>query len=78
MWFVLHALRNNNINYDNENIKSADMGYCMSRAYWGKGLMTEALIAVMDYLFEVVGLNRVAACLDANNPKSGRVMENPE
>ncbi len=37
--------------------------------------MPEALKAVMDYLFDVVGLNRVAACHDANNAKSGRVME---
>ena len=59
----------------NESIEAADMGYCMSRAYWGQGLMPEALMAVMDFLFDVVGLNRVAACHDANNPKSGRVME---
>ena len=58
-----------------ESIDAAEMGYCMSRAYWGQGLMPEALMAVMDYLFDVVGLNRVAACHDANNPKSGRVME---
>ena len=59
----------------NESIEAADMGYCMSRAYWGQGLMPEALVAVMDYLFDCVGVNRVAACYDANNPKSGRVME---
>ncbi|MCR5726223.1 MAG: GNAT family N-acetyltransferase [Lachnospiraceae bacterium] len=59
----------------NEKVESADIGYCMSRAYWGKGLMPEALKAVMDYLFDVIGLNRVAACHDANNPKSGRVMD---
>ena len=58
-----------------ESINAAEMGYCMSRAYWGQGLMPEALKAVMDYLFDVVGLNRVAACHDANNPKSGRVMD---
>ncbi len=58
-----------------ENIEAADMGYCMSRAYWGKGLMPEALKAVMDFLFDEVGLNRVASCHDVNNPKSGRVME---
>ena len=58
-----------------ESIDAAEMGYCMSRAYWGQELMPEALKAVMDYLFDVVGLNRVAACHDANNPKSGRVME---
>ena len=58
-----------------ESIDAAEMGYCMSQAYWGQGLMPEALRAVMDYLFDVVGLNRVAACHDANNPKSGRVMD---
>ena len=59
----------------NERTEAADMGYCMSRTYWGQGLMPEALTAVTDYLFDVIGLNRVAACHDANNPKSGRVME---
>ncbi len=58
-----------------ESIDAAEMGYCMSQAYWGQGLMPEALKAVMDYLFDTVGLNRVAACHDANNPKSGRVMK---
>ena len=58
-----------------ESIDAGEMGYCMSRAYWGQGLMPEALSAVMDHLFDVVGLNRVAACHDAKNPKSGRVME---
>ena len=37
--------------------------------------MPEALKAVMDYLFDVVGLNRIAACHDVNNPRSGRVMD---
>lgn len=58
-----------------ENIDSADIGYCMARAYWGQGYMPEALKAVMRYLFEVVGMNRVAALHDANNAKSGRVMD---
>lgn len=59
----------------NECTEAADMGYCMSRAYWGQGLMPEALNVVISYLFDVVGLNRIAACHDVNNPKSGRVME---
>ena len=32
-------------------------------------------MAVLDHLFDAVGLNRVAAYHDANNPRSGRVME---
>lgn len=59
----------------NEEIESADVGYCMSRAYWGRGIMPEALRAVIKYLFEEVGMNRIAACHDVNNPKSGRVMD---
>ena len=58
-----------------EDIAAADMGYCMGKAWWGKGLMPEALHAVIAFLFEEVGLNRIAACHDVNNPKSGRVME---
>lgn len=62
------------INLD-EKIDAAEIGYCLSRKYWGHGIIPEALKAVMDYLFDVVGLNRVAACHDANNTKSGRVMD---
>ena len=37
--------------------------------------MPEALRAVINYLFEEAGMNRIAATHDRNNPKSGRVME---
>ena len=58
-----------------ESAESAEIGYCLSRAFWGRGIMPEALRAVMDYLFHTTGVGRVAACHDVNNPKSGRVME---
>lgn len=58
-----------------EAVEEAQIGYCMSRSFWGQGIMTEALRAVEDYLFETVGVNRIAASHDANNPKSGRVMD---
>ena len=58
-----------------EETESAEIGYCMSRAYWGRGIMPEALRAVTDYLFDTAGVNRVTACHDANNPKSGRAMQ---
>ena len=48
----------------NESVESADIGYCMGKAWWGLGIMAEALSAVVDYLFAEVGLNRVAACHD--------------
>ncbi len=59
----------------NENIEAAEIGYCMGKAYWGQGLMPEALKAVIDYLFDVAGMNRISAGHDVNNPKSGRVMD---
>ena len=58
-----------------EAVEAAELGYCLGRAYWGQGIMTEALAAVMDDLFERVRVNRVAAYHDANNQASGRVME---
>ena len=59
----------------NEATEAAEIGYCLSRAEWGRGIMPEALRAVMAYLFGEVSLNRVCAAHDARNPKSGRVME---
>jgi len=58
-----------------ESVEAAEIGYCMSRVLWGRGIMPEALKAVMDFLFDEVGFNRVAACHASENPKSGRVME---
>ena len=58
-----------------KKVDGATMGYCMSRAHWGKGIMPEALKAVIDYFFDEVGFNRVDADHDIENPKSGRVMQ---
>ena len=58
-----------------EKTRCAAMGYCMSRAHWRKGIMPEALNALVDFLFDEVGFNRIEAEHDVNNPASGRVME---
>lgn len=47
----------------------------MGRKWWGRGIMPEALRAVTAFLFDEVGVNRVEATHDLNNPKSGRVMD---
>jgi len=57
-----------------EETESAELGYCIGRRYWGQGITPEALRAVLDYLFDEVGLQRVYARYDAANPNSGRVM----
>ena len=58
-----------------ETVNAAEIGYCLGRAYWGRGIMPEALCAVLDFLFDEAGFNRIPACHDVGNPKSGRVME---
>lgn len=50
------------------------VGYCVSRKYWNRSIMTEALGKVIDYLFGTVGYYRIEATHDAENPASGRVM----
>jgi len=59
----------------NEKTQEAELGYCIGRAYWGKGIMPEALKAILDHLFDEVGFHRIVAYHDVNNPRSGRVME---
>ena len=59
----------------NKEVDAATMGYCMSRAHWGKGVMTEALTAVIEFFFDEVGFNRIYADHAVDNPASGRVME---
>ena len=57
-----------------ERVGGAELGYCIGRAFWGRGIMLEALNAVIDFFFDEVGANRITAKHDAENPKSGRVM----
>lgn len=58
-----------------ERVGTAETGYCLGRAYWHKGLMTEALGAVIDFMFDEVGVNKIVAYHDPRNPHSGGVMK---
>ena len=59
----------------NGEYKSAEVGYSLSRDYWNRGIMTEALRAVLAYGFDQLNLNRIEAQHAVENPASGRVME---
>lgn len=50
------------------------VGYCLGRRWWHQGIMTEALGAVISFLFEQVDVGRVETYHDPNNPHSGGVM----
>lgn len=62
------------VNVDDGDEKAV-LGYCLRRSEWSKGYMTEAVSAVLRYMFETVGLNRMEASHSVNNPASGRVLE---
>lgn len=56
--------------------RSAEVGYSLSRAFWNQGYMSEALRAVVDFGFGQLGLNRIEAQHECDNPASGHVMRN--
>lgn len=64
-------------NYSNLNIEEdqCEVGYWIARPYWGKGICTEALRAVIDYCFNVKGFYVLWGDYFPENPASGRVME---
>lgn len=59
----------------NEDISMVHIGYCLGRAWWRRGIMSEALKAVMDFMFDTVEVNRVESRHDPMNPNSGKVMQ---
>jgi [ribosomal protein S5]-alanine N-acetyltransferase len=48
----------------------AEIGYDSHPDYWGKGLMTEAVAAILTYAFGEMGLHRVEANIDIANERS--------
>lgn len=58
----------------NDETQSVTIGYCIGRAFWGKGVTSEALRALIAFFFEEVEASCVNACHDPRNPNSGKVM----
>lgn len=58
-----------------DDVSRVEIGYCIGEAWWHQGIMTEALKAVMDFFFDVVGANRIECRHDPRNPHSGMVMK---
>jgi [ribosomal protein S5]-alanine N-acetyltransferase len=54
---------------------SAEIGYWLGQAHWGRGIVTEALTAVTAAAFEHFDLLRLFALPFADNPGSIRVLE---
>lgn len=55
--------------------KTAELGYWLAESFWGKGIMTEAVNAIMSYAFGPLDLLRVYAEPFASNAASIRLLE---
>lgn len=58
-----------------DDAHTAEVGYTISRSQWGHGYATEALDALVTYLFETIGVTRIEGKLHPDNPASAMVLE---
>ncbi|AKL97833.1 GNAT family N-acetyltransferase [Endomicrobium proavitum] len=59
----------------NKRIESASIGYCLSKKFWNKGVMTEVALAGNNFMLTKAGYNRIEGYHDVENPPSGKVMQ---
>lgn len=52
----------------------AEMGYDLAKEHWGKGIMAEAVEAVVDFGFERMELNRIEVYIMPRNKRSIKLM----
>ena len=52
----------------------AVLGYDLARTHWNRGIMTEALAAVLQFGFEKMALNRIEALVMSGNEASYRLL----
>lgn len=55
--------------------KTGQLGYVLNRDYWGRGLMSETVSAIIDYSYINTDINRIEARCVIENQGSARVME---
>lgn len=57
------------------NLKGREIGFVLSKAYWGKGIMPEAVKAVIKYCFEGLGCDFLMCGHFVWNTQSKRVQQ---
>jgi ribosomal-protein-alanine N-acetyltransferase len=60
---------------DDVKRRSAEIGYWLSEALWGKGIVTDAVSSLVPVAFERYDISRLQAGIFSNNPASMRVLE---
>ncbi|MDD6034657.1 MAG: GNAT family protein [Lachnospiraceae bacterium] len=59
----------------NDSLNILHIGYCIGSKWWHQGITSEAFAAIIPYLFQEVGANRIESQHDPHNPHSGNVMK---
>ncbi|CAM2901494.1 GNAT family N-acetyltransferase [Paenibacillus sediminis] len=59
----------------NDEPARAEIGFDLSKAYWGQGLMQEALSEVIKVGFDIMKLDFIEATVDTNNVRSQKLLE---
>ena len=54
---------------------TAELGYWIAEPFWGRGIMTSAVVAFTDFGFQAFKLNRIYAEPYTSNPASARILE---
>ena len=54
---------------------TAEMGYWIAEPYWGRGIVTRAIVAMTRWGFEELGLHRIHADVFSGNDASIRALE---
>ena len=71
----LEPLRVDLIGNAYNDLKGREIGYALSKDYWGKKIMPEAVKCVIDYLFREEGYDFLSVCHFKTNLRSQRVIE---
>ncbi len=58
-----------------DSLLGREIGYVLSKDYWGRGLMPEAVQAVIDYCFRALGFDFLTCGHFSKNSQSRRVIE---
>ena len=58
-----------------KHLKAKEIGYVVAKDYWGLGLATEAVLAIVSYGFENLGIEAFGIAHFAENAASRRVAE---
>jgi len=55
--------------------EEVELAYLLDKAYWGRGLATEAARGIVRHAFDDLGLTRLISLIDPDNAASQRVAE---